>query len=106
VTTAWNLLIGEARAGVRRWPGTDVGERYAQHIAYAGSPDHADPLSVERTLGDLLDPTRPTRVLDLVNAVSREVGRDVAGWNLGRVWSLYGQMEREARERERESGDV
>jgi len=31
------------------------------------------------------------------------VGRDVADWQFVRVWSLHGQMEREARDRERES---
>jgi hypothetical protein len=40
--------------------------------------------------------------MPVVNSVSREVGRDVAGWSVQRIWALYVQLELEARERERE----
>jgi len=91
---------------LRRWPGTDLGDRYGRLIATAGSPDHADPTSTERTLGDLVDPTRPGGIMPIVNSASREVGRDVASWSMQRIWGLYAQIEAEAREREREHGDV
>lgn len=102
----WALLLRELRAGLRRWPGTDVGDEYGRLIAKAGSPDHADPTSAARSLGDLVDPTRPGGVMPVVNSVSRAVGRDVGGWSVRRVWAVYVQLEFEAREREQRSGDV
>jgi len=57
-------------------------------------------MSVERTLGDLVDPMRPGGIMPVVNSVSCEVGRDVAAWSMQRIWALYAQMEAEARERD------
>jgi len=75
-------------------------------IAKAGSPDHTNPTSADRTLADLIDPTRPGSVMVMVNATSREVGQDVAQWSFMRIWGLYVQLETEAREREREQSDL
>jgi hypothetical protein len=83
-----------------------LGDKYARLIAKTGSPDHADPTSTQRTLGDLIDPTRSGGIMPMVNSVSREVGRDVADWSIRRIWSLYAQMEAEARERERQHADL
>jgi len=47
----------------------------------------------------VIDATRPGRPTAIVNAVSREVGGDVAGWRWTRIVSFYGQLEREARQR-------
>jgi hypothetical protein len=63
-------------------------------------------MSADRTLGDLVDPTRPSGIMPVVNSVSREVGRDVAAWSVQRIWALYAQMEAEAREREQQSTDL
>jgi len=44
--------------------------------------------------------------MPIVNSVSREVGRDVAGWSVQRIWALYAQMEAEAREREQQGNPM
>lgn len=60
----------------------------------------------ERGVGSLLDPTRPGSVMEVVNAVSREVGGDAGGWRVDRLLSMVAGLEREAREREsRRGGD-
>jgi len=46
-----------------------------------------------------VDPTRPARVVDVVNAVSRELGNDVADWRIDRLLGMVATIEREARER-------
>lgn len=76
-----------------------MGERYARALAHFGEGDYSDPGMHERTLGDLLHPARPGRVVDVVNRVSMEVGGDVAEWRLVRVVSLFASLQREARER-------
>lgn len=98
--TAWRFLQGEARAGIRWYAGTDLGERYSRVIATYGEGDYSEPATAERTLSDLVSPLRSGRVMDVVNQVSREVGGDVAGWSFDRILSLYGGLEAEARERD------
>lgn len=93
-------MLAEARAGIRRWPDTDIGEHYQDVVAHRGEGQYNLPGVVARTLGDLVMPLRPLRVVDVVNAVSKEVGADVAGWRVSRVWALYAQLEREAEERD------
>jgi hypothetical protein len=53
----------------------------------------------DRRFADLVDPTRPGRVTDIVNAASREVGTDAKDWRVDRLVSMVAQLEREARER-------
>lgn len=94
-------MIAEAEAGVRRYGETDVGGRYGKVFIATdrGIPAYG---IHERALGDLLDPYRPGSATGVVNAVSRSVGFDAAGWTVGRLLSMAGRVEREARERERQ----
>lgn len=87
---------------MRRHAGVDLGERYQMVLAFGGEGDHGMPDLWERTLGDVLDPLRPGGGMAVVNEVSRDVGRDVAGWRWDRVLGLYASMVREARERARQ----
>jgi len=76
-------------------------------LAHLGEGDYEPPAAHERTLGDLLDPTRPGRPTDMVNAVSREMRTDVADWRLDRVLSMLRQLDNESAEQRaaREMGD-
>lgn len=87
-------MLGECRAGLRRYPNTDVGERYATVIAHVGDPDHADPEVWERTLGDFLDPTRPGNMMDVTNRVSQLLGSDAAEWRVDRLLRMAGAGQR------------
>lgn len=94
------MTLREARAGIRRWPETDIGEQYSRVVAHVGEGVYEPPGVAGRTLGDMVDPTRPGRVTDLVNAVSRELGSDAKGWRYDRLVSMGAQLEREAQERD------
>lgn len=100
----WDDLHREIRAGQRRYVGTDRGERYATAIAFHGEGEYADPRTHERTLGDLLHPARPGRIVSVVNAAAREVATDPAAWSVHRLLDLYATLEAEARARERQDG--
>jgi len=91
----------EARVGQRRFAGTDRGEAYAKLRAWGGDGDTADPHLGSRPLADLVHPGRPGRFMDALNAASREVGTDVAGWDVARILRLTSTIEHESRERER-----
>ena len=91
----------ECREGLRRYPGTTAGDNYQAAIAHGGEGDFREPSVAERTIGDLLDPRRPGRVVDLVNAAARETGLRVEGWRVDRLLSMVSGLEAEARERER-----
>ena len=67
-------------------------------LAWAAQEAPRTPRTAERTLGDLLHPSRPGRPTHVVNAVSREVSADVAPWRWERVLSFYAALEREAAE--------
>jgi len=97
--TAWRLLLGEVRAGQRRHTGTDLGDHYGSLLAHLGEGDYTPPKLYERTLGDILHPARPGRAVDVVNAASREVGTDVAGWRFERVLSMHAAIDAEAAQR-------
>jgi len=93
IPTAWRLLLGECRAGLRRYAGTERGEAYQKILAHGGEGDYAEPSIYERTLGDLLSPVRPGRMVDCVNAVTRETGVDAADWRVSRMLSMLAGIE-------------
>ena len=86
------------RAGLRRYCGTELGDNYGSVLAWAGEGDYSDPDPHERALGDFVDPTRSARMVDCVNAVSREVGADVADWRVDRLLSMVGVLVHERRQ--------
>lgn len=77
--------------------GTDRGENYQQLLAHHGEGSHEDPGIYERRLGDLLDPSRPGRMVDVVNAVTRETGIDATEWGVERLLGMVMQVEQEPR---------
>lgn len=86
-------MLREARAGLRRHTGTPHGEHYQQLLARLGEGDYADPSPHERLLGDLLDPTRPGRMMDCVNAVTQQSKQDAAEWRVDRILSMVASLE-------------
>jgi len=80
--------MGECRAGLRRHSGTDRGDRYQRILAHHGTGNADDPEVYERTLGDLVTPTRPTGPTDVVNAVVLETAADAETWRLERLLSM------------------
>lgn len=88
----------EARAGIRRHSGSDVGTEYQRWVAHYGEGEARDPDVSERTLGDFLDPYRSASVVECVNLAAREVGPCVESWPVGRVVGLVGGVVRERRE--------
>jgi len=93
IPTAWRLLLGEVRAGHRQHVGTDRGDQFQKIMAHGGEGDYSDPSVYQRTLGDLIDPTRSGGFMQIVNAVTREVGSDVSEWPLNRLLNMVGGME-------------
>lgn len=93
------MACRECRAGQRRYAGTQRGESYQTHLAFLGEGDHADLSVYERTLGDLVDPTRPGRFIDVVNTVTRDAGLDAKDWGVQRLLSMVVNIEREANQR-------
>lgn len=87
------MLLREARAGLRRHTGAPRGEHYQELLAHLGEGDHADPKPFERTLGDLIDPTRPGRVMDICNAVTRKAKMDAAEWRVDRILSMVATLQ-------------
>lgn len=83
------------------YAGSERGERYMTILAHGGEGDHGTPGVWERTIGDLIDPSRPGSIMAVVNSVSREVGRDVQGWRVDRLVSMYAGLVQESRERQR-----
>ena len=59
-----------------------------------------DPGPGERSVGDVIDPFRPGQATDTVNAVSRGMGMDVAGWSWDRIVSMAATLQHEARQRD------
>jgi len=102
--TVIDLLEREARAGLRWYAGSEIGDRYAKLLSHAVGPDAAAVSLSDRTLGDLVDPTRPTRMLHLVNAVSADIGTDAAGWTVDRLLAYAAELEQ--RERARSDTDL
>lgn len=84
-----------ARAGLRRYAGTDYGDSYGRVLSWAGAPETADPSVSERTVGDYLDPQRPGSATTLVNTVSRVCGVDAAGWTWPRIVNMAAGVEQE-----------
>lgn len=95
----WDALLGECREGHRRLAGSDVGTEYRQILAFGAEGDATDPDPWERTVGDLVDPTRTASVIDVVNAVSKAVGDDAAGWSVERLLRMVATLQAEADER-------
>jgi hypothetical protein len=98
--------LAECRAGLRRWAGTDYGDRYGRLLSHVGDPSHADPSVGERSLGDYLDPSRPGGATALVNAASRECGTDAAAWRWARLVTFVASLERERREQSQQLPDA
>lgn len=73
---------------MRRWADTDRADAYARALAHYGEGDHEPPAVWERRAGDLVDPTRSGRAVDVVNGVSRATGQDTAAWTLDRLLSM------------------
>lgn len=88
-------MLGETRAGLRRWTGTPQGDSYQTLLAHLGEGDYADPSPHERLLGDLVDPTRTGGVMAVANAASREVRVDAAAWPLDRLLGMVAAIEAE-----------
>jgi len=103
--TAWDLLLRETRAGLRRYAGTPYGDRYQSVVAHAGTGDHTSPQTAARTLGDLTDPYRAERFTDAVNAVTRDVSMDVSEWSVVRILSAVELLQAEQERRESELSD-
>lgn len=82
--------------GLRRYSGTELGDQYRRVLAFGADENPGDPRTYERTLGDLLDPLRPGRVVDIVNAVTRETGVDAEGWRIDRLLSMVAGLEADA----------
>lgn len=99
IPAVWEDVNAEVRAGRRRYGETDPGERFANTGWFEGEGDFSPPGVRDRTLGDWLDPTRPGRTVDIVNAVSREVGSDVAGWRFTRTLEFFAAVEQATRQR-------
>jgi hypothetical protein len=97
------LLHQELRAGIRRYGESERGAAYQSTVAHKGEGSAHVPRVAARTLGDLLDPYRAERVVDVVNAVTRSVGDDVAAWDWYRIVTMYGQLEAAERQRERQA---
>lgn len=93
--TAWDLLNREARAGQRRYSGLDRAEHYQRLGANLGEGDFSDVSTYQRTLGDLVDPRRPGRMIDVINTVSRDVGDDCKEWSVARLLSMVINIEQE-----------
>mgnify|MGYP000459246688 CR=1 FL=1 len=92
-------MCNECRAGQRRFEGTERGDAYQHHLAFLGEGNHEDHGAYERTLGDYLTPTRPGRMMDVVNTVTRDAGFDTAEWGVSRLLSMVVNIEREANAR-------
>ena len=91
--TAWDTLLGEVRAGHRRFVDTDHGDNYQTILAHLGEGEYEDPAIYERTLTDLITPTRPGTTTQVVNAVSSEISADAAAWRLQRLLSMVATIE-------------
>jgi hypothetical protein len=102
--TAWDRTLRECRAGLRRYTGADHAEHYQRILAFDGEGSWEEPDTYERTLGDLIDPTRPGRMQDVVNAVSRDVGTDTAEWGVARLLSALVPIRQEAEQRQADAG--
>jgi len=85
--------LSEARAGIRRYGETELGERYSRWVAHYGEGDHTVPSTAARTLGDLTHPARPGTPTAVVNAVSQAVSTDVAPWRWERLVQFYAGLE-------------
>lgn len=92
--TALQRIEAEARAGLRWYAGTDHGDAYARLLSHAVGPDAAAVEVADRSLGDYLTPTRPGRILHLVNAVSADLGTDAADWSVERILSYAAELDR------------
>jgi len=88
VPTAWQLLLGEVRAGHRRYAGTDRGDNYQRVLAHYGEGEYADPEPYERTLGDYVLPFRPVSVTTMCNVVTLESDANAEAWRLPRILSM------------------
>lgn len=84
--------------GQRWYAGTDPGHQYGNVLAFGTEEASDPPGAAERSIGDLLDPTRPGSVTDLINAVTKETGIDAAGWSVTRLLRMVARLEREAKE--------
>jgi hypothetical protein len=89
---------------LRRYAGSDRADHYQRILAHDGEGSWDEPATYERTLADLIDPTRPGRMQDVVNAVSRDVGTDTAEWGAARLLSALVPIQREAEQRQADAG--
>lgn len=71
-----------------------------------GEGEAREPPTHERTLGDLVDPTRPETMRDVVNACSRDMRDDVAHWATERLLALVGMIDAENTERRRAADEL
>lgn len=99
IPTAWRLVLGECRAGHRRYVGLSAGSNYQKILAWSGEGSFEDPGAFERPLGDFLTPTRSGSMLSVVNAVTRDVGLDASDWRVDRLLSMVAALEQEAQQR-------
>lgn len=72
-----------------------MGEQYLQVLAFAGDSVPSEYGVTDRTLGDTVDPYRPGSAMEVVNAVTRAVGSDAAGWSWVRLVAFVSGLERE-----------
>lgn len=78
-----------------RWATGHRQEQYQRIIAFDGEGDADPPEPHARPLGDYLHPYRPGRPTTVLNAVSRAVSDDCAGWAWERLVTMAGQLKRE-----------
>lgn len=82
------------------YDGTELGEHYSSILAWGTDAPPIEPDLVDRGTAALVDPTKPGSMTTVVNAVTREVGMDVADWNAGRIVNMAAQIQAEAARRD------
>ena len=96
--TAWGLLLGEIRAGHRRFVGVQRGDNYQRLLAHFGEGSYDDPEAHGRTLTGLISPLCPGRVESMVNVVSIELSADAGDWSVPRILSMIATLQGRGRQ--------
>jgi len=81
---------------MRRYAGSETATHYRKLLSFGTDANPDDPTPMDRTLSDLVSPTRTGSAMDVCNAVSRAVGDDAADWGLERLLRMATMLERQA----------